>query len=229
MQNTLPDLSPIFQRYETLMAEVDALFTRVRSAHPECVACHEGCSDCCHALFDLPLVEAVYLRHKFGTAFPIGAERSAMLERAGQSDRQIHKIKRNAFSASQSGMDNDAILAAVGKERSRCPLLDEDDRCIVYESRPVTCRIYGIPTAIGGKGYTCGRSRFLPGQAYPTVHLEKIHERLASLSQELAAHVGSRYGEVHAVLVPVSMALLTNYDAAYFGLNQGKKGGPARG
>lgn len=229
MQNTLPDMTPVFQRYETLMAEVDALFARVRSSHSECVACHEGCSDCCHALFDLPLIEAVYLRYKFAAAFPIGAERSAILERAGQSDRQIHKIKRNAFAASQKGTGNDAILAAIGKERSRCPLLDENDRCALYESRPVTCRVYGIPTAIGGKGYTCGHSRFTPRQAYPTVHLEKIHERLAALSQELARHVEARYAEVHTVLVPVSMALLTTYDTAYFGPAPKKKGGSPRG
>ena len=42
----IPDLSPIFSRYEVLRAEADALFARVREAQPDCVTCKEGCSDC---------------------------------------------------------------------------------------------------------------------------------------------------------------------------------------
>ncbi len=214
----LPDPAPVFERYERLLAEADALFGRVAAAHPECVSCGGGCSDCCHALFDLPLIEAMYLHYSFSRAFPLGPERSAILERAGDIDRHIHKIKRSVFHAAQKGEDSDAIFASVGRERCRCPLLGDDERCLLYNQRPATCRVYGIPTAIGGKGYTCSKSRFEPGKPYPTVQMEKIQERLAGLSLDLSQLLGARYDEVHTVLVPVSMALLTTYDAAYFGL-----------
>ena len=44
--HALPDPRPIFQRYEILARETDAVFSRVKSDHPACVTCHEGCGDC---------------------------------------------------------------------------------------------------------------------------------------------------------------------------------------
>jgi Fe-S-cluster containining protein len=207
-------------RYEALAREADTAFDRVREAYPACVSCHEGCSDCCHALFDLTLVEAAYCNAAFLKNFPSGPLRSAILEKALAADRKVHTIKRNAFKAEQAGQPVNAILEAMAKERVRCPLLGDDDRCVLYAQRPVTCRIYGVPTAIGGKGHVCGKAAFLPGQQYPTVNLDRIHERLAQLSQELAAHMRSGFSAIHTVLAPVSMALATTYDAAYYGLDK---------
>lgn len=224
MQNTLPDLTPVLKKYEALAADVDAIFARVRGEFPDAVTCHVGCSDCCHALFDLPLVEAVALNRAFNAAFPHGAVRSAILERADAADRAVHKIKRKAFKDEQAGVDTNTILEQLGREKIRCPLLIEEEgspetrRCALYEQRPLTCRLYGIPTAIGGKGHTCALSAFDPGERYPTVKMEALYERLATLSVELARCVGSGYSQIHTVLVPVSMALLTDYNAAYFGI-----------
>lgn len=224
---TLPDPTPVFSRYEVLAREADAAFDRVREAHPACVTCHEGCSGCCHALFDLTLVEAAYLNAAFLQAFPSGPERSAILERAHAADRKIHTIKRRAFKAEQAGQEVNGILEAIARERVRCPLLGDDGRCALYAKRPVTCRVYGVPTAVGGKGHVCGQAAFLPGQPYPTVNLDRIRERLATLSQEFATHMRSGFSAIHTVLVPVSMALVTAYDAAYYGLD--KKPGAGNG
>ena len=217
MQN-LPDMKPVFDRYKTVAHEADAVFSRIQSEHRDCVTCSEGCSDCCHALFDLTLVEAVYMNDAFLRAFPSGMERSRILERAHTADREVHKIKHKAFKAQQAGTDVDTILAELAKLRIRCPLLDDSDRCLLYTHRPVTCRLYGVPTAINGKGHVCGKSTFLQGKPYPTASMDKIHERLISLSKDMAAHAGSGYTEIHTVLVPVSMALITSYDAKYFGV-----------
>ena len=216
----LPDFQPVFDRYETLAREADAVFSRVRGAFPDCVTCRQGCDDCCHALFDLTLVEAAYLNNAFLRAFPSGAARSAILERAYAADREVHKIKRKAFKAQEAGEDVDAILTELGRKRVRCPLLGDDGLCVLYDQRPVTCRLYGVPTAIGGKGHVCGKSAFSPGTAYPTANVDKLHESLLSLSRELALHTSSGYAEIHTVLVPVSMTLVTTYDAAYFGLGR---------
>ena len=224
---TLPDPTPVFARYEALAREADSAFSRVREAFPGCVTCHEGCGDCCHALFDLTLVESAYLNAAFLQAFPSGPERSAVLERAHAADRKIHAIKRRAFKAEQAGEEAAVILERIARERVRCPLLGNDDRCILYASRPVTCRVYGAPTAVGGRAHVCGKAAFARGGEYPTVTLDRIHERLASLSREFAAHMQSGFAAVHTVLVPVSMALITTYDAAYYGI--GKNTGAANG
>ena len=224
MTGALPDMTPFFARYEAFAREADALFEHIRGQFPELVVCREQCSSCCHALFDLSLVEALYLNKAFLERIPEGSARAAVLEAADAADRHTARIKRKVFKESQAGKDSNELLAEVAALTVRCPLLDKDDRCLLYEVRPITCRLYGVPTAIGGKGHVCGKSAFLPGKQYPTVNMDKIHERLVALSKDLAAHAASEYAEIHTVLVPVSMALITEYDARYFGIGH-KTGG----
>lgn len=211
------DFTPYFKRYEALLALADQLFAKVSQQYPECVRCNTGCSDCCHALFDLTLIEALYLNHKFNERFT-GPEKEALLETANTADRQAVRVKRSAFQHLQEGVSESEILAELSEKRIRCPLLDENDRCVLYENRPITCRLYGIPTAIGGQGHTCGLSGFEQGEAYPTVHLDRINEQLQQISAELVRDMGSNFVKLVDMLVPVSMALTTIYDACYMGL-----------
>lgn len=53
--------------------------------------------------------------------------------------------------------------------------------------------------------------------------VDRIQDRLAALSKEIAVAVGSRFSELHQVYVPVSMALLTRYDDAYLGIGKPKR------
>ncbi|MBG0776812.1 MAG: YkgJ family cysteine cluster protein [Desulfovibrionaceae bacterium] len=211
------DFSAYFENYEKLLAEVDAVFARVQRDHPECVACQPACSDCCYALFDLTLVEALYLNHHFNERHQ-GMDRSRILERADQADRESYRIKKALFHASEEGRPSSEILAEVARLRLRCPLLGEDDTCELYEHRPVTCRLYGIPTAIGGEAHTCGKSGFEPGGRYPTVNIEVLQDRLMAMSHELAADLDTRYTDLGSMLVPVSMALMNTYDEEYLGV-----------
>lgn len=217
------DFSPIFSRYETLVAEADALFTHVRSTHQDCVTCHQGCSDCCHALFDLSLVEAMYLNAAFTETFAYGKERSDILLKAADIDRQTTRIKRELYRASKAGENADEILRRAAAARVPCPLLDAQNTCLLYAQRPITCRLYGIPTAFGGKGHVCGKTTFAKGGAYPTVNMDKIQNQLAGLSQDIASAAHSRFSELHQVYVPVSMALTTKYNDDYLGIGPVKK------
>ncbi|HMM38984.1 MAG TPA: YkgJ family cysteine cluster protein [Desulfovibrio sp.] len=211
------DFTEFFKKYEAIIGEADKVFETVKAQSGDRVRCKEGCSDCCHALFDLTLIEALYVNHHFNSAYS-GLERSRILDRADEADRAVHKFKRDMFKASQAGTSTEDILREAARAKVRCPLLDDDDLCALYARRPVTCRIYGVPTAIGGAAHTCGRSGFEPGGKYPTVFLDKLQDRLYLLSHELATAIGSRYRELGAVLVPLSMALLTSYDEEYLGL-----------
>lgn len=219
----IADLSPIFSRYEALVAEADTLFSHVRDAHEDCVSCHQGCSDCCHALFDLSLVEAMYLNAAFTEALTYGKERSDILLGAADTDRQTTRIKRDLYRASKDGADPADIMRQAAAVRIRCPLLDAQDTCVLYAKRPITCRLYGIPTSIGGKGHVCGKTTFAKGGAYPTVNMDAIQNRLAGLSQDIATSLKSRFTELHQVYVPVSMALTTTYNDAYLGVGPIKK------
>jgi hypothetical protein len=56
------DFTPYFKKYEALVSKSDEAFEHVRKAYAECVKCEEKCADCCYALFDLTLIEALYIR-----------------------------------------------------------------------------------------------------------------------------------------------------------------------
>lgn len=217
---SIPDLSPVFEKYETLRGHVDGLFEQFSREFPAEVQCKEGCSDCCHAIFDLSLVEAMYLNRKFSEKFEAGRERSDILELADQADRQAYKFKRKVFKESKEGRDSNELIAEAARQRIRCPLLDDGGRCRMYEARPLTCRIYGVPTGIGGAAHTCGKSAFKPGSEYPTISMDAVNKRLQGLSREIIELVPGAYSDLHNVFVPLSMALMNRYDEEYLGLKQ---------
>jgi len=211
------DFNTYFERYEALVAKADAAFEAVREKFPDCVTCRPECADCCHALFDLSLIEAVYLNHRFNETYK-GADREAILAKANTIDRKLVQIKRDAYRRVQEGQTEAEVLDELAALRVRCPLLNEKDLCDLYGHRPITCRMYGIPTAIGGKGYTCGQSAFEPGKPYPTVNLDSIHTQLQQISAELLRDIKSHNIRLADLLVPLSMALLTDYDGVYLGV-----------
>lgn len=217
------ELEEIFLEYEILTAQVDKIFADVRTKFTKEVTCFESCSDCCHALFDLSLVEAMAVNRAFQDKFTYGAERSYVIEKASEADRELTRLKYRFYKDVQSGSDDEKVMAGVAKEKVRCPLLSTNNLCLLYEHRPLTCRIYGVPTAIEGKGYVCGKCNFDEGAQYPTLHLDKIQDRLARMSRKIAKILGSRYKELHHVYVPISMALMNKYDDAYLGLKTENK------
>ena len=211
------DLSRFFQKYEALVRQSDAAFEKVKQEFGACVRCQEGCADCCHALFDLTLIEALYIKNKFDAMFE-GAVRDELIERANEADRKLYKLKRKAFKDHEAGRAESEIIEEMAAQRVRCPALDSKDRCVMYEVRPLTCRIYGIPTVIGGRSHTCGVSGFEEGQAYPTVKLDAIYQKLYEISLELSQAIKSKYPVLAEMLVPLSMAMMTDYSEEYLGV-----------
>ena len=211
------DLTSYFEKYEALVAQADGAFDRVKKAHADCVKCEEKCADCCFALFDLTLIEALYIHHKFNEKYQ-GTEKAELLEKSNRADRRIYKIKRKAYNDLQAGKNEGEILAAMALERVRCPLLNEKELCDLYEYRPLTCRFYGVPTAIGGAGHTCGKSGFKQGEKYPTVNLDAVHSQLQQISAELLRDIQSKNIKLADLLVPLSSAVILDFDDVFLGI-----------
>jgi len=216
------DYGPYFKKYLALVKAADQVFTHVAKAYPDFVKCKIGCSDCCHAVFDLTLIEAIYLNHWFFKTFN-GLNKEKILEKANKIDRYIYRIKRKAYKSLRSGRPEAEILKDLASEWVRCPLLNDEDRCDLYEYRPITCRFYGVPTAIGGEAHTCGKTGFIAGQPYPTVKLDAIHRKLQEITTELLRDIDTQYIKLADLLVPLSMALLTVYNEEYFGSDTSEK------
>lgn len=218
---TTPDFSDIYAKYEALVARVDELFNAVKERSGEAVTCHEGCSDCCHAVFDLSLVEAMYLNKRFQEDMDARADeplRQQLLANADRAERGQVKVVRKAQKRQRAGDDPAEILADVAARRVRCPLLTAEDKCELYDARPITCRLYGVPQAIGGQAHSCGLSGFEPGGAYPTVNVEKIQDALVELSELMVTELKTKYPGLATMHIPLATALLTSFNDEFLGV-----------
>jgi Fe-S-cluster containining protein len=211
-------LDAIFEKYERFVRQLDEVFEGVRENYPQLVKCKLECSDCCHALFDLTLIEALYMNKHFIDEVTSG-RKEEILKTANKIDRTLYQLKRKAYRAVESGeKTEEQVLLEMAAERVRCPLLNQENRCELYDFRPATCRLYGIPTSISGRGHTCGLSGFAEGESYPTVNLDAVHSKLHDFSQEVVETLRSKHVKMGGVLMPLSMALLTVFDASFLGL-----------
>ena len=59
------DFSYLFEPYDRQVSLADKSFERIAKEYSDCLSCKPGCSDCCHAVFGLFLIEAVFLKHDF--------------------------------------------------------------------------------------------------------------------------------------------------------------------
>lgn len=206
----------VLEEYRQLAHEADSIFARVQGEFPHSVICRSGCSDCCHALFDLSFIEAYALNQAFHQSFGFGPQRSSIVTAADAADRQSVKLKRHYYQCAAEGMNEEEIFQQAGQARVRCPLLGSEEACSLYDFRPITCRVYGMPVSVRGKAHVCGLSSFAPGGKYPTLDMDKMQDKLARLSLKLAKALQAK-NRVHQIYVPVSMALLNKYDAVYLG------------
>jgi hypothetical protein len=133
---------------------------------------------------------------------------------ADKADRKAYLLKKKA-SKEASEVDHSEILLRTAKERLRCPLLDEGDKCSLRVSSN------NVPDLRHPAGHRreityLRLSGFEPGRAYPAVKLERIQDMLLVLEQSILDAVGSKYEDFRLMHVPVSSALMTVYSDEFF-------------
>ena len=197
----------LFRNYEFLVDKADAAFSGMEKEHGPCIRCERHCSDCCHAVFGLFLIEAAYLKKQFDR---LGKEviKGALL-RCNKAERDLKRLEKMLQVHEK---DPNMQAYTMARERVRCPLLDENEDCILYPYRPITCRVYGIPTKIQGKAHVCGKTGFKRGEYYPVFDLDGIYKDLYVLSKELLNGAQKGAPEKASLLVSVAKAISTPQD-----------------
>ena len=200
----MTDVSYLFEPYEGLTTKADHAFQRMAGEFSECIRCDLHCSDCCNAVFGLFLIEAFFLKRDFDQLDE--KERAAALKRGNEADRAIEKLEETF-----KEFENDPQMRAysMARARIRCPLLNDDNECILYPYRPITCRVYGIPTMIQGVPRVCGKAGFNKEVSYPTFNLGGIHRDLYQLSVQLLENAGGKDPERASLLISVSKVIKT--------------------
>ncbi len=165
------------------------MFASVTKAHPESVVCKPGCDDCCNVYFELTLIEAFYLSGIFNTKIGAGARQIA-LARAERMSTLFFEAKQMLKGVAQrpDGGGRTDALDAASRLRLTCPL-NEDHGCILYEDRPITCRLYGTPQKIAEKVVSCPLSGFRKGRSYCTVDVDEVQGMLQQYSNDFLSNL----------------------------------------
>lgn len=197
----------LFRDYEYLVDEAEEAFHKVAEEYESCIKCDLHCSDCCHAVFGLFLIEAAYLREHFDQMTDHAMQEA--LARCERADKEVEKLQKTLEAFEDDPQMQHYTLA---KERVHCPLLDDQDECILYHRRPITCRLYGIPTRIQGKARVCGKSGFKQGEKYPIFDLDAMYHKLYVLSREFVEDACQENTEKASLLISVAKAIRTPVD-----------------
>jgi len=111
-------------------------FSRIRKQYAGQMQCGKGCSACCYGLFDISLADAVDVAHGFQQLTPDVQQR--VRSRAVDLNSMI---RERTFSE-----DDPRIDQIVDSANNRaCPCLGDAGECLIYEHRPLACRLEGVP------------------------------------------------------------------------------------
>lgn len=197
-------IKDLFQEYENLVAKADQAYQKIKKEYDPLIKCDIHCSDCCHSVFGLFLIESVYLNYHFTKLDEMYRQEAAL--RSEQSDQDLQGIEKKL---QVHDHDPQTKALAMAKERVRCPLLNNDQKCTLYSYRPITCRVYGIPTIINGNLHACWKTGFEKGKSYPAFNLDGAYRELYLLSGKLLEIAGQKNIERASLLVSVSKSIKT--------------------
>ena len=123
-------MAPIMEDLALLFADMDGAYAAAADQYGfACTGCTDNC--CLTRFYHHTFLELIYLRRGFLKLPP--AARQAARTRAG------------AYLAALSASDQD------GRFRHMCPL-NQDGLCLLYDCRPMICRLHGIPHEVTPPG-----------------------------------------------------------------------------
>jgi Fe-S-cluster containining protein len=143
-------MSNVFPRVkdQALIQIVDSALADAARRSGEWLVCRPGCTQCCVGVFPINQLDAVRLRRGLADLEKLAPERAdGIRERAREA---VARLLPNFPGDPVSGMldegdEADARFADFANGEP-CPALDpETGYCELYESRPMTCRVFGPP------------------------------------------------------------------------------------
>ncbi len=111
------------------------------------VSCKRGCHECCTVgFFDITLLDALHLRDTLKDV-PAAIRKKVV----GRANAQLDILeKKGAFSRKDPLLKSLKAIDSISRRsaKMRCPALDDNGACLIYNQRPHICRIFG-PTIRG--------------------------------------------------------------------------------
>jgi len=137
-------MQDILTEYRQLLRGIDGWFARCIEQSGDQIACRQGCTGCCRGLFEISLLDAALLQSGFALLTDSVKEQVLDKAQARVADLQLRWPE---FQAPYilNRLPHDDWLQMPENDLSPCPLLGADGLCLVYDARPLTCRLHGLP------------------------------------------------------------------------------------
>lgn len=133
---------------------VDELLAAGRELAGGAVACRIGCTECCTGLFDITALDAFRLRRGL----------AALAQEDGEAARWVVRRAQRQWLGLRDTFPGDRDRGVLWEDEAAreeffarhaalpCPALDpRTGRCLLYASRPLSCRSFGLPIRCGGE------------------------------------------------------------------------------
>ena len=131
----LVDLFPFFQDYARLLKDVDSRLLRSGKE----ALCGQGHEACCRDLVVMSFIETVYANHVINTTLGRMTRQNA-IQRALEVNRAVRDLERREKTSFRS----DGFAETYRRAQILCPL-NEYGECLIFENRPVACRLFDLP------------------------------------------------------------------------------------
>lgn len=140
MISDLPEVTT----YRELLQRLDAWFLAAHHRHPDIIPCRTGCTACCHGPFDISAADVLLIR--------AGFERLTADQQRDVRDRA--GVQLALMRQAEPGWGGAYAIGALGEDRfdqlaerlagEPCPFLDDAGGCLIYQDRPMVCRMMGL-------------------------------------------------------------------------------------
>ena len=133
---------------QKLIQIVDAALVYVTQRSGKWLACRPGCTQCCVGAFSINQLDALRLRRGLTEMETLEPARAARIRKRARES--VARLSPEYPGDPESGVLDEGEEAeqrfADFANDEPCPVLDpETGYCELYESRPMTCRVFGPP------------------------------------------------------------------------------------
>ena len=133
---------------QTLIQIVDSALADVTRRSGKWLVCRKGCTQCCIGVFSINQLDASRLRRGLSDLEKKAPERAARVRRRARESvaRLSGEFPGDTLSGVlDEGEEAEQRFAGFANDEP-CPALDPaTGNCELYESRPMTCRVFGPP------------------------------------------------------------------------------------
>lgn len=133
---------------QQLVQIVDAAFADAAARAGDWLLCRKGCTQCCVGAFAINQLDALRLQRGLAELESHSPQRAAALRRRAHA--AVARLSQDFPGNPRTGILDESEAAAARFEEfandEPCPVLDpETGGCELYQSRPMTCRVFGPP------------------------------------------------------------------------------------